>query len=285
MEKNAIENDRIAKLRRDEKLARGIIVNEDDLSDDSNDQNMIDGSDGDDKQALLPSTEDPSLWQVRVKKNHERIAVMALLNKSIDYQRRGTPLSILSATSSDATEGYIYVEAYKEVGVKEACAGLTFIFNKFILVPKEEMPVIFQNDKAKNSELKTHQWVRIKNSGPYNGDIALVEVVDESKVWVRLIPRIDLSVSNSKDRPSRFQRIPQKLGYFPSERMDGYRKSKNIILGKHVVMVKNQIFYKGFTFKAFPFKQIDSATDIKPNNEELQNFISLLGKTSIGTRP
>jgi hypothetical protein len=91
----------------------------------------------------LPSTEDPRLWQVRVKKNHERIAVIALLNKSIDYERRGEPLSILSVTSSDAAEGYIYVEAFKEIGVRKACQGLSFIFNKFLLVSTEEMPMIF----------------------------------------------------------------------------------------------------------------------------------------------
>lgn len=80
---------------------------------------------------------------MRVKKNHERIAVIALLNKSIDYERRGEPLSILSVTSSDAAEGYIYVEAFKEIGVRKACQGLSFIFNKFLLVSTEEMPMIF----------------------------------------------------------------------------------------------------------------------------------------------
>lgn len=39
------------------------------------------------RQGLLPSVEDPKLWQVRVKRNHERIAVMSLLNKCIDYQQ------------------------------------------------------------------------------------------------------------------------------------------------------------------------------------------------------
>ncbi len=63
---------------------------------------------------------------------------------------------ILSATCSDTTEGYIYVEAFKDIHVKQACEGLNSILNKFILVPTEEMPVIFQNDKAKNSELREH---------------------------------------------------------------------------------------------------------------------------------
>ena len=87
------------------------------------------------KQDLLQSVNDPKLWQVRVKKNCERIAVMALLNKSIDFSRQGKPLSILSATCSDATEGYVYVEAFKEIHVREATKGLHFILNKFILVP------------------------------------------------------------------------------------------------------------------------------------------------------
>ena len=72
-------------------------------------------------QSLLPSTRDAKLWQVRVKKNFEKVAVMALLNKSMDFARRGNPLSILSVTSSDSTEGYIYIEAFKEIHVKEAC--------------------------------------------------------------------------------------------------------------------------------------------------------------------
>ena len=46
---------------------------------------------------------------------------MALLNKSIDFAQKGRPLSILSVTSSDATEGWIYVEAFKELHIKQAC--------------------------------------------------------------------------------------------------------------------------------------------------------------------
>lgn len=83
------------------------------------------------------------LWQVRVKRNNERIAVVALLNKCIDFQAKGKPLSILSVTSSDTTEGYIFVEAFKETHVKQACEGLHFILNKYILVPTEEMPVVY----------------------------------------------------------------------------------------------------------------------------------------------
>lgn len=62
---------------------------------------------------------------------------MALLNKSMDFARRGNPLSILSVTSSDSTEGYIYIEAFKEIHVKEACQHLHFILNQYTLLPTD----------------------------------------------------------------------------------------------------------------------------------------------------
>ena len=99
----------------------------------------------------MPSIDDPKLWQVRVKRNFEKVAVMALLNKSIDFASRGKPLSILSVTSSDSTEGWIYVEAFKEIHIKKACENLHFCLNKFILLPQEQMPDVYANDKAHNS--------------------------------------------------------------------------------------------------------------------------------------
>ena len=43
---------------------------------------------------------------------------MALMNKCMHFATEGKPLFILSATSSDNTEGWIYVEAFKEIHVK-----------------------------------------------------------------------------------------------------------------------------------------------------------------------
>lgn len=178
-------------------------LDEDDQSSIDEEVDYDDGEIDEEQQSKLPGLDDPRMWQVRVKKNHERTAVISLMNKSLYYQSIGQPLLILSATCSDTTEGYIYVEAFKDIHVKQACEGLNSILNKFILVPTEEMPVVFQNDKAKNSELREHQWVRVKNTGPYNGDIALVESVGDNKVWVRMIPRIDQTASGKKDKPAR----------------------------------------------------------------------------------
>jgi len=113
---------------------------------------------------------------VRVKKNYEKIAVMALLNKSIDFAKQAKPLSIISVTSSDSTEGFIFVEAFKEIHVKEACANLHFVFNSYTLLPTEQMTSVYQNDKAKSNSVEKRQWVRIKQGGAYNMDIALVHM-------------------------------------------------------------------------------------------------------------
>lgn len=51
---------------------------------------------------------------------------------------------------------------------------------------------------------------------------------------------------------------------------------KHKILGKNMWNYRNQLFYSGFIFKAFAFKQIDTAASIKPSYEELQNFQSCL---------
>ena len=81
---------------------------------------------------------------------------MSLMNKSIDFAQKGKHLSILSVTCSENVEGFIYVEAFKEIHAREAIKGLSVILGgKIMLVQKEEMPGIYQNDK-KNVELKKH---------------------------------------------------------------------------------------------------------------------------------
>ena len=52
------------------------------------------------------------------------------------------------------------------------------------------MPVVYQNEKAKATELKKHQWVRIKN-GVYINDLGFVEYVGDDKAYIRLIPRLE----------------------------------------------------------------------------------------------
>ena len=95
------------------------------------------------KRGVLPSTSDPKLWQVKVKKGMEKTATMALLNKSIDFARKQKPLEILSVTSSDNIENYIFVEAYRKNSVISAVQGLNFVLGKIEILSLDEMPKIY----------------------------------------------------------------------------------------------------------------------------------------------
>lgn len=151
------------------------------------------------RRGVLPSTGDPKLWQVKVKKGMEKTATMALLNKSIDFAMKKKPLEILSITSSDNIENYIFVEAYRKNSVITAVQGLNFVLGKIEILSLDEMPKIYENYEQKGLP-EQGCWVRIKN-GLYEKDIGIVERIDrEDKVVIKLIPRIDPSGMNTVRR-------------------------------------------------------------------------------------
>ena len=127
----------------------------------------------------------------------EKQTTISLINKSIDFVKRGKPLAILSVTCNENVEGFIYVEAFKEIHVRQAIEGLYSVLGgKVSQVELSEMTGIYQNHNEtdqKFSELKVGQWVRIK-TGLYGGDLGLVEALTtDNKVWLRVIPRIELT--------------------------------------------------------------------------------------------
>lgn len=109
-----------------------------------------------------------------------------------------------------------------------------------------------------------------------------MEYVAENKVWVRLVPRVDQTAfSSGKSKATRsFARVPQKLNFRPTQAMGGVIKHHSE-LRKHMMYWKNQLFHKGFAYKNFPFKQIETSADIKPTYEELINFQATVSKTGV----
>ncbi|KAJ4970840.1 hypothetical protein NE237_003939 [Protea cynaroides] len=143
------------------------------------------------QQALLPSIKDPKLWMVKCAIGHEREAAVCLMQKYID---KGSELQIRSAIALGHLKNYIYVEAYKEAHVKEACKGLRNLYSqKVMLVPIKEMTDVISVESKPVVDLSRVTWVRMK-IGTYKGDLAKVVDVDnvQQKVTVKLIPRIDL---------------------------------------------------------------------------------------------
>ncbi|KAF7296383.1 hypothetical protein HMN09_01108400 [Mycena chlorophos] len=173
---------------------------------------------------LIPSVDDPSLWQVRVKPGREREMVFALMRKSITMPnpRPTDPQAapILSIFTRDSIQGSIYIEAHRVDDVNALCSGIVGInlngyratgkYSSYTyytktrpvpiptavpgvqLVPIEERAALLSL-KPHEVELGPGSWVRFKR-GTYRGDLAqVVEVIEPGEhVNVRFVPRIDL---------------------------------------------------------------------------------------------
>uniref|UniRef100_A0A0E0CS28 Transcription elongation factor SPT5 n=1 Tax=Oryza meridionalis TaxID=40149 RepID=A0A0E0CS28_9ORYZ len=209
------------------------------------------------QQALLPSVKDPKLWMVKCAIGHERETAICLMQKSID-----TPdLQIKSVLALDHLKNYIYVEAYKEAHVKEACKGLRNIFasRKVTLVPIREMSDVLS--------------VQSKST-----DVVDVDDVHQ-KVTVKLIPRIDLqALANKFDR---LKVVKEKKSFVPPPKLFSANEAREMNIrvdrrrnrdsGEYYEMVDGLKFKDGFLHKTFSIKSI-SAHNIQPSFDELEKF-------------
>ncbi|KAJ8450312.1 hypothetical protein Cgig2_004769 [Carnegiea gigantea] len=147
------------------------------------------------QQALLPSVKDPKLWMVKCSPGHERKVAASLMQKTLD---KGSELHIISAIALDHLKNYIYIEAYKEAYVKEACKGMRNIFARDVtMVPLKEMSNVL-TVRSQEVNISRGDWVRLKRS-TYTGDLAKVIDVDDvrRKVTVKVTPRLSsLSLSD-----------------------------------------------------------------------------------------
>uniref|UniRef100_A0A0E0GDE9 Transcription elongation factor SPT5 n=1 Tax=Oryza nivara TaxID=4536 RepID=A0A0E0GDE9_ORYNI len=229
------------------------------------------------QQTLLPSVKDPKLWMVKCAIGHERETAICLMQKSID-----TPdLQIKSVLALDHLKNYIYVEAYKEAHVKEACKGVRNIFasRKVTLVPIREMADVL-SVQSKSTDISINTWVRMK-LGAYKGDLAKVVDVDDvhQKVTVKLIPRIDLqALANKFDG---LKVVKEKKSFVPPPKLFSANEAREMNIrvdrrrnrdsGEYYEMVDGLKFKDGFLHKTFSIKSI-SAHNIQPSFDELEKF-------------
>ncbi|KIM27821.1 hypothetical protein M408DRAFT_159565, partial [Serendipita vermifera MAFF 305830] len=143
---------------------------------------------------LMPSVNDPNLWQLKVKPGRERDIVLNLYRKTLDLELKGQPLQIISVFERTSIPGYIYVESRSKAAVIQACANLIGIYRRDpILVPINEMAPLLQLKKKENP-LLPGAWVRLKR-GKYQGDLAqVVDITDNGEeAGIRFLPRIDMN--------------------------------------------------------------------------------------------
>ncbi|CAI7785637.1 unnamed protein product [Closterium sp. NIES-54] len=230
------------------------------------------------QQALLPSVRDPKLWMVKCELGHEREAVVSLMQKCVNLEALGQNLQIKSAIALDNLKGCVYVEAYKEAYVKEACAGLRLLRAwKPALVPIKEMAGVLTVEQ-KSVDLEENSWVRVK-IGLYKGDLALVTDVDtvKQRATIKLIPRIDLQalaqrqdnkpVVKRKARPApRFFSVDEAKNYGLRPMVTRHRTT-----GEHIQSIEGMQFVDGYLLKVVSIKSLDTR-GVVPTLDELQRF-------------
>ncbi|KAB5588249.1 Transcription elongation factor SPT5 [Ceratobasidium theobromae] len=144
---------------------------------------------------LMPSVNDPHLFQVRVKVGREKEIVFSLMRKFIDKEHTNGPLEIFSAFQRDSLPGLIYVEAHDAKQVSNALNGLVgaYVSSGIKLVPIDEMSSLLKIKRVETT-VQPGAWVRIKR-GKYAGDLAQVLDITENgeEVGLKFIPRIDLT--------------------------------------------------------------------------------------------
>eukprot|EP01113_Clastostelium_recurvatum_P020602 TRINITY_DN2437_c0_g1_i1.p1 TRINITY_DN2437_c0_g1~~TRINITY_DN2437_c0_g1_i1.p1 ORF type:complete len:1057 (-),score=369.20 TRINITY_DN2437_c0_g1_i1:131-3301(-) len=233
------------------------------------------------RQGLLPSVRDPKLWRVNTKPGREKDIVCLMMNKFFERSRGAEPLLIKSVVAPEHLPGYIYVEAEKEIHVKEAIKGIRNVYQWQVhLVRIQEMPDVLTS-KRKAVVVERGSWVRIKR-GDYKGDIGQVVDFDQArgKGTIRLIPRLDYAEYvgeglTAEEKRKRKTRMPARF-FNPDEAVQhagsgSVESKRDLNTGEWQDHFAGMRFKDGYLLKQLNIKSLD-VNNIVPTIDELTRF-------------
>jgi transcription elongation factor SPT5 len=145
--------------------------------------------------------------------------VIQLMQKYLDSMLTDKPLQIKSAMCTDV-KGYIYVEAFKEVHVREATQGLNNLFFKIQQVPNNEMTDVMRvRAVSKKRALTRGSWVRLRRNDEYKDDLAQVMDLEQdgTRARVRIIPRLRIYLTRGEDEEEERNARPPARLFRPEE--------------------------------------------------------------------
>lgn len=215
--------------------------------------------------------EDCKCWAVKVKEGSEREVVLRLQNKFIQLYNTKNRLYIHSAFCS-ATRGYIYVEAENVTHVTSALTNLRDVYlymkNGLNLVSVQDTPelLIIQN---RTIPYPKGSFVRI-NVGEYKGDIGqIVDLIDDGKVYIKVVPRIDFeAILEGRPQPKGAYRLPQMK--FDAKRYQATTR-KHPQLNRNLDYFGNKYFHNGFLYKEMSLKTLIRTNPTVSEIEAFQN--------------
>ena len=204
-----------------------------------------------------------------------------IFNKVERMQYTANAVEIFSVFSRDALPGLLLVESTSQAAVTSVLMGLVGVFMSQPpkLVPIEEMAAMLRI-KKQEEDYTEGQWVRIKR-GKYAGDLAQiidVEPLTRGEAGIKLIPRIDLTPRESRNREKAGGKALGGHIRPPARHFNADEVRK--IYGRSAVKEPTQGSYdfdgdefeQGFLFKNFKLAMLD-ATDVKPSLDEVSRFV------------
>lgn len=238
---------------------------------------------------LMPSVDDPGIWDVRCKAGKEKEIIGRIMKKFTESLTSRNPLRICSVfeRGSGSMTGYIFVEARNKADVDHALDGVPDVYprGKTIVVPIKEMPDLLRVTKDK--EIKPGSHVRIVRNQLYGGDLGMVQEVLSNglEVEVQLVPRLDYGLNDDESgrggvagakRPrvnafgqSQIVRPPQRLF---NENEAKKRHSKFLTANRGLTgnswTYKNELYEDGFLIKVFKINQLQT-DKVDPKLEEI----------------
>ncbi|XP_043704580.1 protein RNA-directed DNA methylation 3 [Telopea speciosissima] len=227
---------------------------------------------------LMPSDDDPTIYKVKCMVGRERYSVFCLMQKYVELQSLGTKLQAISAFSLEHAKGYMFIEAYKEFDVVEACKGLCSIYSsRLSSVPRNEVSHLFIT-RSKTSEVSVGSWARMKY-GIYKGDLTQVVAVNAARkrATVKLIPRIDLQAIAKKlsgEGTVKRTSVPAPRLISSSELEDfrkhiQYRQDRES--GFYFEIIDGLMLKDGYLYKRVSIESL-CCWDVVPSADELQRF-------------
>ena len=140
---------------------------------------------------------DFQLWYVKVvSTGAEKEACYNVYKKYCNEKNKfGDNCPIYSVFASNVAKGYLYIEGASFPDISSFLSDVPLVSPKTLrLVPIEEIPVVIEVNKSKDNYFYLGDWVRVTR-GRYEGEIALVSAVDNSKktTVLRMIPKINLA--------------------------------------------------------------------------------------------
>ncbi|OQR90491.1 transcription elongation factor SPT5, partial [Thraustotheca clavata] len=229
------------------------------------------------QQSLLPSIQDPRLWVFKCKPGREQHLVLALMNKFLEFEKRGESLNIKSVVAS-SSKGFIYVESDREPFAKEAVNGLRDIQQwSMKLVPIHEMTAVLTIHKKK-TPIVAGVWARFKRAGLYKGDLCkVIEIVDNGlRAIVKHVPRLDPSVLSGGE-PTKYKKGQRPaLKLFAASSVSGpeVSRKRHPLTNEMMDTYDNDWFKDGFLFKEVNIATMLSVDDVNPTLEEINKFSS-----------